>query len=237
MAGVVAFGGSGMPRRDLPALSPEITASLSLRNPLTLPTLEASKLDWDRAGLLGISTSALLSFPVLKKGASLISLRKSARWRQNLDRPELIMTSPRPFGSYQPSMELSLYARMTLALLGTGVIFACLGLGEAVYRIAFFEFDGATDRLPLEMLSGLMFAWLATNLARKIYQRRLESRARIRLIKDRNRRIRQALGAIAPVSLPGHQQAIRVIREEVDRIDMALSDILPHSEERLFSTD
>ena len=107
-----------------------------------------------------------------------------------------------------------------------------LGLGEAVYRVLFFEFEGATDRLPLEMLAGLTFAWLVTKLVRGIYRRRLESRARILLIKKRNRKIRQALQAIVPVSLPGHQQAIRVIREEVDSIDMVLKDILPPDPEK-----
>ena len=35
-----------------------------------------------------------------------------------------------------------------------------VGLGEAVYRFAFLDFDGATDRLPIEMLFGLLFAWM-----------------------------------------------------------------------------
>ena len=138
------------------------------------------------------------------------------------------MTSARYFGSPQQSFKLQPYDRLVLSLLGTGVIFASLGLGEAVYRLAFFEFDGATDRLPLEMLSGICFAWLITKLARNIYQRKRKADARIRSIQERNDRIRHALGAIVPVSLPGHQQAIRVIREEVDRIDMALAEILPH---------
>jgi hypothetical protein len=58
--------------------------------------------------------------------------------------------------------------RLTLALVGTGVIFASLGLGEAVYRLVFFDFDGATDRLPIEMLFGLAFAWMATKLVKRI---------------------------------------------------------------------
>jgi Ni,Fe-hydrogenase III large subunit len=76
------------------------------------------------------------------------------------------------------------------------------------------------------MLFGLAFAWMTTKLARKIYQRRLESSARINLIWDRNHRIRYAVEAIPPVPHPGHQQAVRVIREEVDRIEWALSDIM-----------
>jgi Ni,Fe-hydrogenase III large subunit len=32
--------------------------------------------------------------------------------------------------------------------------------------------------------------------------------------------------AIAPVPYPSNQQAIRVIREEVDRIEMALTEII-----------
>jgi len=69
--------------------------------------------------------------------------------------------------------------RLTLGLIGTGVIFASLGLGEAVYRLVFLDFDGATDRFPIEMLFGLAFAWMATKLARRIYQDRIETSARI----------------------------------------------------------
>lgn len=130
-------------------------------------------------------------------------------------------------GSEPPSMTLRPIDRMTLAFVGMGVIFASLGLGEAVYRLAFFDFDGATDRLPIEMLFGLMFAWIVTKVARKIYQRRMERSEKINLIWDRNHKIRHAVAAIAPVPYPGQQQAIRVIREEVDQIEWALTEILP----------
>jgi hypothetical protein len=130
-------------------------------------------------------------------------------------------------GNNQPPLELRPFDRLTLALIGLGVIFASLGLGEAVYRLAFFDFDGATDRLPIEILFGLAFAWTATKMVKGIYQRRMEASARINLIWDRNHKIRHAVEAIVPVPHPGHQQAMRVIREEVDRIEWALSDMLP----------
>ena len=130
-------------------------------------------------------------------------------------------------GTNQPSLELRPFDRLTVGLIGLGVIFASLGLGEAVYRLAFFDFDGATDRLPIEMLFGLAFAWMATKVVKKIYQNRMEASARINLIWDRNHKIRHAVEAIPPVPYPAHQQAIRVIREEVDRIEWALTDILP----------
>jgi hypothetical protein len=131
------------------------------------------------------------------------------------------------FGSKQPSLELRPLDRLTLALIGMAVIFASLGLGEAVYRLAFFEFDGATDRLPIEMMFGLAFAWMTIKVAKKIYQHRMETTARINLIWDRNHRIRHAVEAITPVPYPVNQQAIRVIREEVDRIEWALTDMVP----------
>jgi len=124
-------------------------------------------------------------------------------------------------------MNLRPIDRLTLAFVGMGVIFASLGLGEAVYRLVFFDFDGATDRLPIEMMFGLTFAWITTKLARKIYQRRMERSEKINLIWARNHKIRHAVAAIAPVPYPGQQQAIRVIFEEVDRIECALTDILP----------
>ena len=130
-------------------------------------------------------------------------------------------------GSNQSSFELRPVDRLTLGLIGMGVIFGSLGLGEAVYQLGFFEFDGATDRLPIEMLFGLAFAWMTTKLVRRIYQHRMETSSRINLIWDRNHKIRHAVEAIPPVPYPGHQQAIRVIREEVDRIEWALTDILP----------
>src|SRR5208337_270652 len=88
----------------------------------------------------------------------------------------------------QPSMELRAFDRLTLGLIGMGVIFASLGLGEAVYRLAFFDFDGATDRLPLEMLFGLAFAWMATKLVKGIFRNRMATSERINLIWDRNQR-------------------------------------------------
>lgn len=126
----------------------------------------------------------------------------------------------------QMSLDLRPFDRLTLGVIGLGVIFASLGLGEAVYRLLFLDFDGATDRLPIEMLFGVSFAWMSTKVAKRIYQRRMESSARMNLIWDRNHKIRHAVEAIPPVPYPSHQQAIRVIREEVDRIEWALSDIL-----------
>jgi hypothetical protein len=89
-------------------------------------------------------------------------------------------------GSGQSSVALRPSDRLTLGLVGMGVIFASLGLGEAVYRFAFFDFDGATDRLPIKLLFGLAFAWMTTKLAIRIYQYRMETSARITLIRDRN---------------------------------------------------
>ena len=106
------------------------------------------------------------------------------------------------------------------------VIFASLGLGEAVYRFAFRDFDGASDRLPLEILFGLAFAWITTRLARKVYLHRMETSARVKFIRDRSYSIRRAAEAIQ-VPYPSHHQAIRVIREEVDRIELALTEIVP----------
>ena len=130
-------------------------------------------------------------------------------------------------GSEQSSVALRPNDRLTLGLIGMGVIFASLGLGEAVYRFAFLDFDGATDRLPIEMFFGLAFAWMTTKLARRIYQYRLETSARINLIRNRNHKIRHAVEAIAPMPYPGNLQAIRVIREEVDRIEWVLTEITP----------
>ena len=130
-------------------------------------------------------------------------------------------------GNNQPSLGLRPFDHLALGFIGLGVIFASLGLGEAVYRLAFFDFDGATDRLPIEMLFGLAFAWMTTKVVRKIYKNRMETCARINLIWDRNHKIRHAVEAITPVPFPGNQQAIRVIREEVDRIEWALTEILP----------
>ena len=129
--------------------------------------------------------------------------------------------------SSNQSLELRPVDRLTLGLVGMAVIFASLGLGEAVYRLLFFDFDGATDRLPIEMMFGLAFAWIVMKLAKRIYQHRMLTTASINQIWDRNYKIRHAVEAIPPVPYPAHQQAIRVIRDEVDRIEWALADIRP----------
>ena len=130
-------------------------------------------------------------------------------------------------GSDQSSVELRPVDRMTLGLVGMGVIFASLGMGEAVYRLLFRDFDGATDRLPIEMMFGLAFAWIVTKLAKRICEHRMLTTAKINQVWDRNYKIRNAVQAIPPVPYPAHQQAIRVIREEVDHIEWELADILP----------
>lgn len=136
------------------------------------------------------------------------------------------MVSAQSYGRQQSSVALRSSDRLTIGLIGAGVVFASLGLGEAVYRFVFLDFDGASDRLPIEMLFGLTFAWIATKLAKKIYQHRMETSARINLIRDRNYKIRHAVEAITPVPYPSNQQSIRVIREEVDRIEGALTEII-----------
>ena len=130
-------------------------------------------------------------------------------------------------GSNQPSLELRPIDRLTLGLVGMAVIFASLGLGEAVYRLLFRDFDGATDRLPIEMMFGLAFAWITMKLAKRVYEHRMLTSAKISQVWDRNFKIRHAVAAIPPVPFPAHQQAIRVIREEVERIEWALDDIRP----------
>lgn len=117
--------------------------------------------------------------------------------------------------------------RLKLGIFGVGVIFASLGLGEAVYRFAFLDFDGATDRLPIEMLFGLLFAWMTTRLAGRFYQHHKRTSERIKFIRDRNYKIRHAVEAIKLVPYPTDHQAIRIIREEVDRIEWALTEITP----------
>jgi hypothetical protein len=137
------------------------------------------------------------------------------------------MAFPQNRGTELASVAILRNRRLTLGLIGMGVIFASLGLGEAVYRFAFLDFDGAADRLPIEMLFGLGFAWMTIKIARRIYQYRMETSARIKLIRDRNYKIRHAVEAIRPVPYVSNQQAIRVIREEVDRIEWALNEIAP----------
>ena len=137
------------------------------------------------------------------------------------------MALAQEYGKQQSSVERRSFDRLTLSLIGMGVIFASLGLGEAVYRLAFLDFDGATDRLPIEMLFGLSFAWMTTKLVGKFYQHHKKTSERIKFIRDRNYKIRHAVEAIKLVPYPTDHQAIRVIREEVDRIEWALTEIAP----------
>ena len=48
---------------------------------------------------------------------------------------------------FQPLERLQVY------LFGATVLFASFGMGEAVYRLLFSEFDGITDRIPVEVHS------------------------------------------------------------------------------------
>jgi hypothetical protein len=123
---------------------------------------------------------------------------------------------------FQPMERLKVY------LFGATVLFASFGMGEAVYRLLFSDFDGTTDRVPLELVFGLVFAWLATKFVGGVYRNRKERSARLNFILARNHQIRGAVEGITPLAHPSKtQQSIRVIREEVDRIEWALKEILP----------
>jgi hypothetical protein len=123
---------------------------------------------------------------------------------------------------FQPLERLKVY------FFGVTVLFAALGMGEAVYRLLFSEFDGATDRLPIEAFFGLVFAWIAIRFVGEAYRNRKQRSARLNFIWARNHQIRGALEGITPLGHPmKNQQSIRVIREEVDRIESALKEILP----------
>src|SRR6202140_677792 len=117
--------------------------------------------------------------------------------------------------------------RLKVYLFGATILFASFGMGEAVYRLLFSEFDGMTDRIPVEALFGLLFAWLATRFVAGVYRNRKERSARLNFIWTRNHQIRGALEGITPLAHPSkNQQSIRVIREEVERIEWALKEIL-----------
>ena len=123
---------------------------------------------------------------------------------------------------FQPIERLKVY------LFGATVLFASFGMGEAVYRLLFSQFDGITDRIPVELLFGFVFAWLATKFVGGIYRNRKQRSARLNFIWARNHHIRGAVEGITPLAHPAkNQQSIRVIREEVDRIEWALKEILP----------
>ena len=123
---------------------------------------------------------------------------------------------------FQPMERLRVY------IFGATVLFASFGMGEAVYRLLFSEFDGATDRIPIEALFGLVFAWLAIRFVGNAYRNRKQRSARLNFIWARNHQIRGALEGITPLAHPvKNQQSIRVIREELDRIEWALKEILP----------
>ena len=135
----------------------------------------------------------------------------------------------RPRDENDEASHFQLIERLKVYLFGTTILFASFGMGEAVYRLLFSEFDGMTDRIPIEVLFGLVFWWLAAKFVGGVYRDRKERRARLHFIWARNHQIRSALEGITPLAHPStNQQSIRVIREEVDRIEWALKEILPH---------
>jgi hypothetical protein len=136
---------------------------------------------------------------------------------------ELVRTRLRNYSSLSETFEL-----LPVFFVGVAVVFASLGMGEAVYRLLFSDYDGATDRLPIEALFGLVFAWLATSFVRNLFQHRRRTIAKLHLIRGRNHQIRAALEALSPhPHTSRNQQSIRVIREELDRIEGALKEVLP----------
>ena len=95
---------------------------------------------------------------------------------------------------FQPMERLKVY------VFGATVLFASFGMGEAVYRLLFSEFDGIIDRIPVEVLFGLVFAGLATKFVGGVYRNRKERSARLNFIWARNHQIRNALEGITPLA-------------------------------------
>jgi hypothetical protein len=140
----------------------------------------------------------------------------------------MVIKINRPRDGNDDSIHFQPMERLKAYLFGVTVLFASFGAGEAVYRLLFSEFDGTTDRIPVEVLFGLVFGWLATKFVGGVYRNRKERSARLNFIWARNHQIRGALEGITPLAHPAkNQQSIRVIREEVDRIEWALKEILP----------
>jgi len=80
------------------------------------------------------------------------------------------------------SLRIQPMERLKVYFFGATVLFASFGMGEAVYRLLFSEFDGATDRIPIEALFGLVFAWLAIKFVGDAYRNRKQRRARLNFI-------------------------------------------------------
>ena len=132
-----------------------------------------------------------------------------------------------PYGS-DDSVRSQLIERLKVYFFGVIVLFASFGMGETVYRLLFSEFDGAKDRIPIEALFGFAFAWLASRFVGDAFRNRKKRSDRLNFIWARNHQIRGAVDGITPLAHPAkNQQSIRVIREEVDRIEWALKEILP----------
>src|SRR5207302_9085298 len=82
--------------------------------------------------------------------------------------------------TFQPMERLKVY------LFGLTVLFASFGAGEAVYCLLFSEFGGATDRISVAGLFGLVFAWLGTKFVGGVYRSRKDRSARVNFIVARN---------------------------------------------------
>src|SRR5713226_2179999 len=100
------------------------------------------------------------------------------------------------------SLQFQPMERLKVYLFGATILFASFGMGEAVYRLLFAEFDGITDRIPIELLFGLVFAWLATKFVGDAYRNRKQRSARLSFIFARNHQISGALEGITPLAHP-----------------------------------
>ena len=105
-------------------------------------------------------------------------------------------------GKQQSSATLRTNDRLALGLIGMAVIFASLGLGEAVYRFAFRDFDG--DRLGACRRHGFDPAWAcATTDAIDEIARRAEfvlnNRPRQQRIVHRQNTDGRGVAAVRPI--------------------------------------
>ena len=161
------------------------------------PSCRGRALIWDQPPSGIAPLIAVSSYDFSETGAATVDRRPREQWQ--IIWGKMATNSVRTSDGSNDSIRFQRMERLTVYLFGATVLFASFGMGEAIcYRII-LRLDGTTDRIPVEVLSRLVFRLAChcvpsaafTEIARRGAQR-------LKLIWARSNQIRGALEGITP---------------------------------------
>ena len=129
---------------------------------------------------------------------------------------------------HNAAITLSEGSRWKLRVLSLVFVLGMFVLMEAMRYALVADLGRHKERLLAEGISSIIFGLVLLKWLESLQHRRLEAIAQMRRVLEANDRIRNALEMIClSAYVTQNQESIRIISEGVNRIEMALREVLP----------